>query len=82
MTDHCLKYIIYFDWDAEPVVVIFSRHVVHRDIVRRLGCGDKLISAGFFTIIAGEPVCYGRAESIDTDSSPEDDIELIRKELA
>lgn len=42
-------------------------------------CGGEIISAGFASFADGSVSCYGRSESLDVDSKPEDSAELAKQ---
>lgn len=50
----------------------------HSDVGQIMRSGH-IISAGFADIYAGEASCYGRSESLDLNSRPEDSEELTKQ---
>lgn len=70
-----MKYVRFLDVDGEDSIIVFSNNLVHREVALRL-FPSKILGAGFVRVSAkvGGPVlvCYGRSESLNVDSNPED----------
>lgn len=54
--------------------------LIHADAARLVGCRSQIMSAGFADLVAGTAACYGRSESLDIDSLPEDS-DALNKQL-
>ena len=68
--------------DAFDTAITFNNMLIHKDIARRMGM--EVESAGFvdFMVEDGKLIisCFGRSESLDKDSRPED-AKLIAQEM-
>ena len=56
--------------------VVFPKWMIHSEVARNLR--GKINGAGFFYIVDGEVSVFGRSESLNIDSRPEDSKHLAR----
>jgi hypothetical protein len=75
------------DHGLQLAAVVFPDCMVHSHVAKRLFYGVE--SAGFVEIYQDDDAafcvgvrCYGRSESLELDSDPERDAELVRAALA
>lgn len=77
------KYIIVSDNTGMEQIVIFSQFMNHNDVAR--GIHGKVISAGFIAISSDNDgpviICYGRSESLNIDSRPDEDVLIAKEQL-
>lgn len=75
------KYVVIEHPSIGETMYIFPEYIVHREAARNnTMMGDKIIAAGFIAVEQeGLLMCYGRSESLNINSRPEEDSVLINK---
>jgi hypothetical protein len=67
-----MKYIVF----ENRMPVLFPRYIEHFDMAKLIG--REATSAGFVQSLGGELRAYGRSESLDLNSNPGRDTQLLK----
>lgn len=68
-----MKYVRFQDLDGVDCIILFPMNMNHNETIKRIR-HITLISAGF---VSRKLECFGRSESLNLDSKPEEDTKLL-----